>query len=82
MPLYHVKMGEGETLKESLVEANNQAAARNFAVRDTVKVEAAKPADIHRLALAGVPIQVATGADDAEVQEQAGSGESQEQDEK
>lgn len=60
MPLYVVKTGEGEDAKERLVEANNKAVARNFVARDMVKVELAEGEAVHRLAKAGVEIEVAT----------------------
>ena len=61
MPLYIVKSGEGPTLSERLVEANNKATARGFVARDHFSVEIADPKDLFRLARDGKDIEVATG---------------------
>ena len=61
MSLYLVSTGEGEALKERLVEANNKAVARNFVARDMVKVELADQKTLFRLAQAGAQVEVATG---------------------
>lgn len=63
MPLYLVTTGEGDDKKERLVEAANPAGARNFVVRDSVKAVIVEPRDLHRLAVAGVEIEVATGGE-------------------
>ncbi len=70
MPLYLMKSGEGEALKERLVEANNIQVARNFVARDIIQGEKAGQADLFRLAKAGVEIEVAIGA--AEVDAELG----------
>lgn len=70
MPAYIVtdkNAVEGQP-KERLVEAANQASARNFVARDRFKVTVASPADAARIVKAGGEYEVATGA--AEVQEE------------
>jgi hypothetical protein len=69
MPCYVVKdklAKDGEP-KDRLVEANNQAAARNFVVKDRFEVAQAQPQEIARLVKDGVEYEVATGADSEEV---------------
>lgn len=70
MPCYVVKDTDApeEGPKVRLVEANNQAAARNFVTRSRFEVKQAEPKEIAEMVKAGVAYEVATG--DAQVQEE------------
>lgn len=70
MPCYLVtdKNAQEGQPAERLVEANNQAAARNFVARNRFQVKQAEPQDYQRVIKAGGEIEVATGA--AEVEEE------------
>jgi hypothetical protein len=58
MALYLVKQGD----TERLIDATNKVAAIRHYVTPLVSAEVAEPGDIHRLAKAGVEIEVAGAA--------------------
>lgn len=56
-------------MKERLVEAPNQASARNFIARETIAVEKADQKALFRIAQAGGEVEVATEAPASETEE-------------
>lgn len=59
MPLYLMQTGEGESLKERLVEAPNIQTARNHIARDIIRGSIASPNELFRLAKEGHDIEKA-----------------------
>ncbi len=71
MTVYRIEVPNGGEATERLVEAPNQASARNHVARSLFKVEPAKSADLFRLAKAGIELETAGASADGPAQAEA-----------